>query len=103
MADDDQRQDKFVFPARRTDPNTSQDAAVLILDKIPELEAKVLAMLRQTPAGMTIKETAAAMEMDPWSVSPRFAPLQRKGLIVEAGTRTNPETRRQNIIWRAAK
>ena len=99
---DDPRQLSFnVWPARNTDPGTSHAAAAAIQEKIPALERKVLDALRAVlPNGMTICETADWLGMERWSVSPRFRPLERKGLIYEATTKIAP-TGRSQIVWKA--
>jgi hypothetical protein len=91
---------RTLWPARTTDPGTSHEAAAAIVDKIPELERVVRDALRAVPEGMTITETADWLQMDRWSVSPRFRPLARKGLIYEAGHKIAPTGRKQ-IVWKA--
>jgi hypothetical protein len=93
-----------IWPARRTDPQTSHAAAASILPKIPELEKKVLDAVRRAVNGLTSTECAEVLGMDKWSISPRFAPLRRKGLIYDSGQRRlGRHTSRLQIVWKATK
>ena len=69
--------------ARRTDPATSHDAAART--DAPTLQARVLRVLRDHPAGLTTHELAEKMKESLVTISPRLAPLQRKGLVESAG------------------
>jgi len=92
--------------ARRTDPETSHDAAKSVGGKTAtELEAAVVAALRAFPVGLTTHELAAELELDYGSVTPRMRPLVRKGLVVDSGERRESQNRfnhRKCIVWRAA-
>lgn len=101
MDDDKEPEQRSLWPARTTDPNTSHEAAAAILEKIPELERRVLDALRTVlPKGMTQPKTAVYLDMQEKSITPRFRPLARKGLIYEAGFEIAPTGRRQ-IVWKA--
>lgn len=70
--------------AHKSDPDTSHEAARSV--NVPELESRVLQAI-VVLSGATSKEVAAYLEISPWSVSPRFRPLERKGLIEKTGER----------------
>jgi hypothetical protein len=81
--------------ARTTDPLTSLEAA----DRVPvnELEKVVLRYLRAAyPGGMTSYQVALASNMSLVSLSPRFKPLELKGLIERTEQRDQGR-----IIWKA--
>ncbi len=78
---------------RRTDPDTSIIAAQTV--DASALEMAVYRALQEY-GDMTSTETAARLGKDKWSISPRFAPLQRRGLTEDTGTR-----RGRSIVWRA--
>jgi predicted transcriptional regulator len=80
--------------ARKTDPATSQDAAAGV--NSTKLEAMILMVLRAY-GPKTMHDVAAITGKPLVTLSPRFAPLRRKGLIHEAG-RTGRRT-----IWVAAR
>ena len=63
--------------ARRSDPPTSHDAAARV--DATRLEARVLEALAKYP--MTSRECADYLGLDLVTISPRFAPLERKGRI----------------------
>lgn len=68
--------------ARNTDPDTSHDAADSV--NVCEWEARVLACVRMFGFnGATVDEVVDVLGDVAlrWSVSPRFAPLRRKGLV----------------------
>lgn len=75
--------------ARSTDPQTSHDAAdaMLASGKAARLERAVLECLHRENRRMTTPEIAEAIDMHLWSISPRMAPLARKGFIARDGTK----------------
>ena len=91
----------FFAYARRTDPETSHEAAQAIEPHLGRLESIVLTAIRQAPDGMTIDELAAATGLDKVTVSPRMKPLVRKGLIQTDGTKRKGRTRASGLVWRA--
>lgn len=87
------------WPARRTDPDTSQMAAAA-LDANP-LESLVLETLREFgPA--TIEQVAERTGVEWKSISPRFRPLANKGLIRDSGKRVTSSHNRSVIVWESA-
>lgn len=80
----------FVPRARRTDPDTSRSAAARIDGS--GLAERVLGALADGDA--TTHELAERLGLSLVTVSPRLAPLRRKGLVVEAGRRDG------RTVWR---
>lgn len=79
--------------ARRTDPDTSHEAAATV--DVTHREQQVLDALAGAPGGLTTKEMEPVTGVDRLSLSPRMKPLELKGLVV----RTD-ETRDGSIVWR---
>lgn len=78
--------------ARNSDPQTSHDAASIV--RATQLEEVVYGALKEH-GPMTSIEVADRLRISPWSISPRFAPLERKGYIERTGERRkNPHTGR---------
>lgn len=95
--------DKPKGHARNSDPQTSHDA-VPTTERISELERKVVDLLRRAlPRGLTSLECCDLLHIHPWSISPRFRELQRRGLIIESGLKRNPKTGKNMIVWRAVR
>lgn len=105
MKDDDYRDnDDTEAHARGTDPSTSHEAAERM--RKSGLENRVYQTLRDHwPRYLTTLETAEAMGIDKWSISPRFAPLLRKGLvesIKKPAINSNGHVR-DLLAWRAVR
>lgn len=83
--------------ARRSDPETSKAAARQT--NATHLSALVLTVLQLSIAPMTAAEVADALDLDLQSVTPRFKPLARAGLIEVAGTKLN-SNKRSVQTWR---
>lgn len=81
--------------ARRDDPDTSQQAAATV--DANERERQALDGLRQCGGRATVKEIANAAGVHEWSISPRMAPLERKGMV-----RRTKERRGRSIVWEMA-
>jgi DNA-binding MarR family transcriptional regulator len=79
--------------ARRTDPQTSHDAADRV--DVNRLEGIVLEAISNS-RGLTSKEIAEVTGLDKWSVSPRIKPLRKKNLVWDSGKR-----RDRSIVWLA--
>ena len=89
--------------ARDSDPSTSHTAAERMRDS--ELEAQVYQTLLRCGVYMTSIEVAAEMGIDKWSISPRFKPLHRKGLVElteKLGVNTAGKLRKLQA-WRAVR
>jgi predicted transcriptional regulator len=65
--------------ARTDDAETAHQAAERV--RCTNLEDQVYQVLLKSASYMTCLEVAEAAGMDKWSVSPRFAPLHRKGMV----------------------
>ena len=85
--------------ARNSDPQTSKSAAASVVPGVNRLENIVYEAIH-----IMGKEGATGAEVEkitglPWqTLSPRFAPLRRKGLIRANGTRPGRSNRAQ-IVW----
>lgn len=72
--------------ARETDPDTSHEAAETV--DTAQLEAMVYEVIKQHPQGCIADDVENALwKYRSHSITPRFAPLLRKGLIVDTGER----------------
>ena len=80
--------------ARRADPPTAKAAAKSV--NSTELETIVLDMLR-VPA--TTHEIADSTGIALVSISPRMAPLVKKGLVQDSGLRREGPSGRKSIVW----
>lgn len=81
-------------PARRTDPETSREAAASV--DAAGLEALVLRALHDLGPS-TSREVAEHLGRDLVTVSPRFRPLERKGRV-----RRTERRRDRATVWEAA-
>ena len=84
--------------ARATDPQTSKDAAKRVRGNVTMLEAGVIGALESHPEGLTSHEIAERLNLSLVTVSPRIAPLQRKGKVEDSGIR-----REGRSVWRIIK
>jgi len=82
--------------ARATDPATSHEAAEHV--DTETLETRVLFALAIFQYGATTHQLAAYLQESLVTVSPRMAPLRRKGKIVDSGMRENGRT-----VWALVK
>lgn len=88
--------------ARGSDPSTSHEAAERA--RHSDLEWKVFEVLASHwPRYMTSIEVAEELEIDKWSISPRFAPLERKGLVecMKVAALNSSGKVRSMLAWRA--
>jgi hypothetical protein len=88
--------------ARSSDPKPSHDAAERASATV--LEAEVYKTLKEHGGLMTSLCVVRVIKKPAWSISPRFKPLERKGLIERAGTLVvlNSNGRpRKLTAWRA--
>jgi DNA-binding Lrp family transcriptional regulator len=85
--------------ARNTDPDTSHEAAKL---NTSTLESRVLEAINAN-GPMTTEEIAQATGIDLQSITPRIAPLRRRGYIFDSGLRRNGASGRSRIVWAAAE
>jgi len=89
--------------ARSTDPDTSHAAARSI--DAPELEKKIYAVILQYGRQGCIADQVfdQVTSHKPFSISPRFRPLMRKGYIWDTGERRTGEAGRQQRVMAATK
>lgn len=89
------------LPVRRTDPETSKEAARTAAPKADTLRVLVLEQLRRS-AGMTHDELIAALpDWSPSGVRTRCAELVDRGLVFHDGYRTSAAGNRARV-WRAS-
>jgi uncharacterized membrane protein len=84
--------------SRRSDPETSK-AAAKSLDT-NALESLVLETLRKHLGGLTSHEVASLTGLSLVTVSPRMAPLVRKGKICDSGERRSGVGFRSSTVWK---
>lgn len=89
--------------ARREDPETSHDAAKSVEAHLTAIEAKVLLAIPAAPRDVVLDEVVVATGLDKVTASPRFKPLEEKGLIVRTGKRPGFAGRQQTSWTRAKK
>lgn len=87
--------------ARHSDPDTSHDAADSISGNgATRLENIVLHAVREAGAsGANAWELQQATGLPNETLTPRLAPLRRKGLIRDSGTKRNGRGTRKQIVW----
>lgn len=81
---------------REDDPDTSKAAATSV--DTAALERIVLDILKGRPS--TTHELADASGIQLVSISPRLAPLCRKGLVEDSGVKRTGPSNRVSIVWR---
>lgn len=82
---------------RSNDRDTAVAASKAMFADLSNKEARVFETIRLSEFGATGKQIAAATGLALNTVTPRFAPLQRKGCIKDSGQR-----RDRQIVWVAA-
>lgn len=83
--------------SRSTDPETSREAAYVV--NVNKTESLVLRALYDK-GSRTWDEVTEITGLRSSSVSPRFKPLRRKGLIVESGDTRKGESGRMQTVWK---
>lgn len=90
--------------ARKSDPQTSHDAAAS-LDPT-HLYGIIADILRMARTGLISHEIAEVAGMSWGTISPRMAPMRRKGLVFPSdrlrtwhGSPGNPPSDRMNTVW----
>lgn len=87
--------------ARNTDPDTSVEAADAMHGHLGDIEAKVLATLKNDPFGLTVPEIATILDLPRDTVSPRMKALVKRGLIEDSKVKKAPPGHNRScIIWR---
>ena len=91
---------EFKAHARHSDPQTSHDAAAGIKEKLPRLESMVLKSITSGQTrGMNSYEIELATGLPNESCTPRYAPLRRKGFILDSGLRRPGKSGKGQIVW----
>jgi len=86
--------------ARATDPDTSHLAAKSV--DATQMEKIVLEAIAQFPEGCTADELERELPGFRWNtITPRFAPLLRKGRIVDTGERRKGVSGRSQRVLKA--
>lgn len=86
--------------ARTTDPETSHEAAAAV--DMPKRQQEIMDALNAFAGGLaTMQMVAEHMGIELVCVSPGFAPLRRKGKIIDSGKRWKGPSGRRRIVWRA--
>jgi DNA-binding PucR family transcriptional regulator len=87
---------------RRKDPDTSHEAAKTVDTAM--LERMVYEIIAMFPRGCTAEDVERALpNIRSHSITPRFAPLIKKGLIVDTGLRKKASSGRNQRIVKAIK
>lgn len=96
--------------ARRTDPQTSHDAAASV-DKIRASQQAVLTVLRRFPQGLSdtdlieeygkLAELGAVPRQSPSGLRSRRSELTKVGMVIDSGERATLVTGRKAIVWMA--
>ncbi len=90
------------FPARSSDPVTSQEAAGQL--DLNRLEQATLEALRRSACGLTTHEIAEETGRERDSISPRMKRLVKAGLVCDSGEKRIPQGRtRRAIVWQAVQ
>jgi len=92
--------------ARRSNPNTSHQAARRVSEFARKHHAQILGVLSQHPAGLTVHEIAGMCRLDAHAVGKRMGELEKAGaayvaqdvMTGEDMTRISP-TGRQARVW----
>ncbi len=81
--------------ARNDDPDTSHEAAASI--NTTRIERIVLEAFWKSPGGLIAEEVALLTRLPLNTVTPRIAPLVRKGYIIPIGKRKSSSGRNQRV------
>ena len=102
MSDDQDLLEWGIAHARRTDPDTSHEAACSIDGEVvTRLESIVEDFIRSKgSAGATGHEIIAATGLPNETVTPRTRPLVEKGRIVNSGEKRVAPSGRRQIVWK---
>jgi transcription initiation factor IIE alpha subunit len=89
----------FSLPAQRHSKTSRAAAASLDGDALNAMQRRVLKYL-ETHGPSTDEEMARGLDMNPSTQRPRRIELQKRGLVVEAGTRKTVSGRKA-VVWKA--
>ena len=80
---------------RRSDPDTSKEAAEKV--DTARLEQMVYETIKKRPS--TSEEVANVLNIPLQSITPRFAPLKRKGFICDTGEKRPGASGRSRVVF----
>lgn len=80
---------------------TSEEAARDIAQSAPFIRDRVMALLRESPFGLTADECALRLRLDKLSVRPRFSELKEMGKIYASPTRRENSSGKMAVVWMA--
>lgn len=83
--------------ARRTDPQTSKDAAARVTTAASH-RTSLLAAYAKAPEGLTAEEAADAAGIDRWAASKRVSDLLRNSHLYDTGERRAGESGREQRV-----
>jgi len=92
--------DDLMAFARKTDPQTSKEAAKTV--DVNKMEQLVLDVIKSFPNGCISQDVESALaQYRASSVTPRYRPLMKKGLIVDTGEKRPGFSGRNQRVMRA--
>lgn len=78
---------------------TSESAAEGMRGSAATLRAKVLALLRSQPNGLTDEEMQQALGMNPSTQRPRRIELVTAGFVIDSGATRKTRSGRNAVVW----
>jgi hypothetical protein len=92
--------DDLMAFARKTDPQTSKEAAKTV--DVNKMEQLVLDVIKSFPDGCISQDVESALaQYRASSITPRYRPLMKKGLIVDTGEKRPGFSGRNQRVMRA--
>lgn len=92
--------DDLMAFARKTDPQTSKEAANTV--DVNKMEQLVLDVIKSFPNGCISQDVESALaQYRASSITPRYRPLMKKGLIVDTGEKRPGFSGRNQRVMRA--
>lgn len=86
--------------SRRNDPETSKAAADAIAEHAERLQGMILRQLNRYHQGLTTRWLAANLGIDFASISPRMAPMERKGWVEMTEKKVkSPHSKGWGHVW----
>ena len=92
--------DDLMAFARKTDPQTSKEAAKTV--DVNKMEQLVLDVIKSFPNGCISQDVESALaQYRASSITPRYRPLMKKGLIVDTGEKRPGFSGRNQRVMKA--
>ncbi len=88
----------FPFRTRKTDPQTSKEAAARVEEFAPSQHQTIIALLKEY-GKQTPEQIAAHMGIDAYAVRKRLPELQRQGLALPTGETAKTASGRSQRVW----